>query len=167
MHTANSLTIKVTFGAIAQSCPKLVQDLTVYIKECKSHCQTCPDGGSYLQYGTTKCLLTCPEGFYLNSESTHCYPCSSGCVGCSGAASNCTKCGMINGKVHYLNDTNLANVSAGGVCVEDCTGQYWENSQDYTCTRCATGCLTCTLNSSNCQSCLFENSKHHYLQPDE
>lgn len=32
VHTANSLGIKIAFGTIAQTCAKLVQDITVYIK---------------------------------------------------------------------------------------------------------------------------------------
>ncbi len=32
VHTANSLGIKISFGTIGQSCPKLVQDISVYIK---------------------------------------------------------------------------------------------------------------------------------------
>ena len=33
-HTLNTLSVKITFGTLGQSCPKLVQDITVYVKQC-------------------------------------------------------------------------------------------------------------------------------------
>ncbi len=62
---------------------------------------------------------------------------------CEGASDNCTKCGIINGKTYYLNDTDLTDVAVGGVCVLDCTGAYYQNDLDYTCSRCQEGCQSC------------------------
>ena len=33
-HTLNTLSVKITFGTVGQNCPKLVQDITVYVKQC-------------------------------------------------------------------------------------------------------------------------------------
>ncbi len=79
-----------------------------------------------MQFGTAICLKTCPVGFYVSADGTQCLKCTLPCVDCEGTATNCTLCGMINNTKYFLNDTDLTNTSAGGVCVTNCTEAFFE-----------------------------------------
>lgn len=66
------MTVKIGFGSISQSCQKLVQDISVYLQKCPAYCNSCPDGGIVLQYASTVCLKTCPQGYFISSDGTQC-----------------------------------------------------------------------------------------------
>ncbi len=93
--------------------------------KCADYCDSCPDGGSILQFGSAVCLKTCPVGFYVSSDETQCLKCASPCIDCEGSDTNCTLCGFINNTRYYLNDTNLTDADTGGVCVVNCTGAFF------------------------------------------
>ena len=119
-----------------------------------------------MQFGTTICLKTCPVGYFVSSDGTQCLACTSPCVGCSGTATNCTLCGTISNVKYFLNDTNLADVATGGVCVTDCTGAFYEGQNTFTCLPCQAGCATCEVTATNCTACINTNaSTYFFLQP--
>lgn len=120
-----------------------------------------------LQYGSSTCLLTCPEGYYVNPDSTKCLKCSSSCIGCITTETNCIKCGLINDIAHFLEDTNIANPNIGGVCVTACTGSFYEFKTLSTCVACASGCISCQNTANNCTVCGLDGSgKRYFLQPN-
>jgi len=86
-HSLNALSLEIKFGVQNKGCSKFIQDITLYLQRCEDYCGSditlylqrcedycgsCPDGGALLQYGSSVCLLTCPDGYYENSASTQC-----------------------------------------------------------------------------------------------
>jgi hypothetical protein len=71
-HILNTHTLGIKFGVVNQGCNKFIQDISLYLQKCQDHCTSCPDGGTLLQYGTTTCLSTCPNGLFANAEQTQC-----------------------------------------------------------------------------------------------
>ncbi len=134
--------------------------------KCTDHCNTCPDGGSILQFGTGTCLQTCPVGFYVSPDGTQCLKCTSPCIDCEGSATNCTQCGVISNVKYFLNDTDLNNVAIGGVCVTNCTGAFYEGLTTLTCLPCQAGCAECDVSPTNCSSCKNTDATNYFfLQP--
>ena len=134
--------------------------------KCADYCTSCPDGGDIMQFGSTICLKTCPIGFYVSSDGTQCFKCTSPCIDCEGTATNCTLCSTINNVKYFLNDTDLTDPDVGGVCVTNCTGAFWEGENNFTCLPCQAGCVTCDYSATNCSSCLNTDATHYFfLQP--
>jgi hypothetical protein len=71
-HTLNALTFQIVFGVQNKACSKFIQDISFYLQKCKDYCGTCPDGGVLLQFGSSVCLSTCPDGFFKNTAQTQC-----------------------------------------------------------------------------------------------
>lgn len=105
------------------------------VDECYSCRQNSDDGKDYfLQYGTTTCVETCPDGQYPNATSLKCLICDSNCDTCSSDSVTCDTCYMDGGAHVFLEGT---------VCVEKCKDGFYGENSTYTCDACADGCATC------------------------
>ena len=94
-------------------------------------CKLCNNISNCLKcYNDTVCV-ECMVGYYKNGNG--CLACHTNCLACEAVASNCTQCAQ---------------------------GWYANMPTSYTCTRCATGCLSC--NNSNfcfeCQNGMYEKT---------
>jgi hypothetical protein len=105
-HSLNALSLEIKFGVQNKGCSKFIQDITLYLQKCEDYCGSCPDGGALLQYGSSVCLQTCPDGYYENSASTQCEKCDKNCTACSLTSTQCNSCGLMSGKYFFL-DSNL------------------------------------------------------------
>ena len=106
-----------------QTCPDGYYgvDSTNLCSACHASCSQCFEAANdtctacaenkFLQYGTTTCVDSCPDGQYENSTARKCLPCDSNCKTCDTEAENCTSCFLVNGFYVYL-DQNL--------CVQEC-----------------------------------------------
>ena len=99
------------------------------------------------RYSTT-CNPTCPIGQYIDSIIPNlCVPCDFKCLKCNVSSTNCSKCAL--GYFLYVPMNS---------CTAMCPPGYFNDptvtSNNYYCSTCTPGCLTCngpTLN--NCQTC--------------
>ena len=113
-----------------------------------SYCTGC-DIGYYLYQG--QCLTSCPPGTYLSNSS--CISCPSGCYSCNSSA-NCTSCDSA---------LSLLDISSLGSCVSTCPSGYYSallissiflNTNYYECLPCSSPCVTCSVDSTSCTSCV-------------
>jgi proprotein convertase subtilisin/kexin type 5 len=102
----------------------------------------------YKDLYSTTCNTTCPDGQFISVYVPNiCVPCASKCLLCAINSTNCFKCAF----THYLFVPNNS-------CESQCPPNYYNDpvmtSNYYYCTKCTSGCLTCTGPSlSNCQTC--------------
>jgi hypothetical protein len=104
----------MSFGTRGESCGKLMQDLTVYLKKCPSYCTTCTDGGTLKQFGSTACLSSCPVGYYVSG--TDCLQtkfCHSSCTTCASLADSaqCSACSstVLTGLAYYTLNSSVGS----------------------------------------------------------
>ena len=105
--------------------------------ECIS-CKT----SQFLETLSNRCLSQCPSGFYGDTETTQCKPCSLGCQQCSGSTV-CQAC--LSGSVLYRN-----------TCVAQCPAGTYQ-TKDNKCEPCSESCLECKVSPSRCTKCRVED----------
>ncbi|XP_048065150.1 proprotein convertase subtilisin/kexin type 5b isoform X2 [Megalobrama amblycephala] len=91
-------------------------------------CSTCRPG-LYLVEGANNCVSSCPDGFYLDLESTMCRKCSENCKKCT-SANICTEC-----------QTGLS--LQGNKCQLSCEPGTYYNGHRRACEKCHPTCATC------------------------
>lgn len=138
---------------------------------CSSNCTTCNvlatnctscliiNGTKVYLYNST-CVTACPSATYMYSPSANknvCGACFRGCLTCVGSSSvSCTSCLNLS-TVIYFKDPSLS------VCSISCPAQYFGDVASNQCQQCQSGCKTCTVNSSYCQSCEAILGSNYYL----
>ena len=131
----------------------MYEDNTTHLcTACDGACLTCLDGSRsycyscgnvsttqyYLIIGTTICSTSCPVGQYIDAAyPNNCQACSSNCVGCEGAASNCLS------NVTGVCPSNLFFNNATNSCVLVCPDGTYGDSISRFCESCASGCALC------------------------
>lgn len=119
----------------------------------------------------SKCIIICPNGFWMNSSvglDHQCSPCNSFCTVCFGpSSSECTACNnqTIGGaSVIYYKDLN--STTCNTTCPD---GQFILSSVPNVCTACSVKCLRCSTAAENCFQCslayfLFNATNTCYAQ---
>ena len=147
-------------GQCVDNCP-----LGSYLsdsKECLScikHCSKCASGTKCLEceedayWDDDVCVLTCPEGKYVDQISKTCKNCSNACYSCNGPTENdCIVCNFLKGYGKINEDS--------GTCTHIvCTNGYYLYKNTITntsqCMKCDKSCLTCKaggpLDCINCK----------------
>lgn len=132
----------LTNGACLSCVP-----LGIGCKNCSSPttCFTCDPG--YIFYLNT-CLLTPPLGYYNNSGIAS--PCSTTCATCQGLPNNCTSC---LGNLSLNSNSCTTTCPAGQVGISNL------------CTNCSATaqCLTCSVTTTYCTSCVLNTTTAVYL----
>jgi hypothetical protein len=135
---------------IPEPCPAgyVVNPITNTCVACQvSNCATCPLNDLQtcktcvypnILLNNNECVATCPSGYYKDSLTQKCLPCSSNCKSCSDS-SNCVVC---NSNYFLLN----------AKCRPECPNGYTTNNGK--CVRCETkNCSSCTPNGKTCTEC--------------
>lgn len=136
------------------TCISCTSECAICFESTVNDCNKC-NSGSFLIYDTTYCNASCPDGQYSNSTSNMCLLCDSNCITCSSTSSTCLTCGFNSFGIHLF----LVN----NTCVQDCSGAYYEESGNHTCTACHAGCLTCLDSALNlCSSCRNDSTTQYY-----
>lgn len=79
-------------GTFVEFVSALYNKMVGVCKQCESPCSTCSrttsqyecqscSGGFYLYQ--SRCLVTCPSGFFANPTTSQCTPCPSWCLTCT------------------------------------------------------------------------------------
>ena len=66
LHTGSTFTLSFSFGTQADTCSKLIQDISIYYEKCHSYCGSndCPNIEPYYRHPVNlQCISDCPEGF--------------------------------------------------------------------------------------------------------
>ncbi len=120
-----------------------------------TNCTSCnPLQSLFLDTVYMKCVTTCANGYYKNTQIQSCLPCSSPCLYCIDSPTKCTYCSV---GTYFLNNGCLTNCPA--------TNKFIENSLTRNCDICNTNCLTCQNTTTTCITCnttallFLENSK--------
>lgn len=98
-----------------------------------TNCTSCnPSQSLFLDTVYMKCVSTCTDGYYKNTQIQTCLPCSAPCLYCMDSPTKCTYCPL--GKF-------LLNQG----CLDSCpvNKQYIENPITRNCDLCNSNCLTC------------------------
>jgi proprotein convertase subtilisin/kexin type 5 len=119
----------------------------------------------YLFVPTNSCLSLCPPNYYndpiITSNYYYCTQCSSGCLTCTGPGlSSCQSCQSANisgSLVNFFKDPTSY------VCNTTCRNGYFGNALNNNCDPCQTGCVSCSVNASNCFSCKSEGGNDYFL----
>uniref|UniRef100_A0A8C1W980 Proprotein convertase subtilisin/kexin type 5b n=1 Tax=Cyprinus carpio TaxID=7962 RepID=A0A8C1W980_CYPCA len=108
-------------------------------KKCSPLCESCMGSrsdqcstcrlGLYLVEGGNTCASSCPDGFYLDLESTMCRKCRENCKKCT-SANICTEC-----------QTGLS--LQGNKCQLSCEPGTYYNGHRRACEKCHLTCATC------------------------
>uniref|UniRef100_A0A8C1EK54 Proprotein convertase subtilisin/kexin type 5b n=1 Tax=Cyprinus carpio carpio TaxID=630221 RepID=A0A8C1EK54_CYPCA len=108
-------------------------------KKCSPLCESCMGSrsdqcstcrlGLYLVEGGNSCASSCPDGFYLDLESTMCRKCRENCKKCT-SANICTEC-----------QTGLS--LQGNKCQLSCEPGTYYNGHRRACEKCHLTCATC------------------------
>uniref|UniRef100_A0AAY4DIR2 P/Homo B domain-containing protein n=1 Tax=Denticeps clupeoides TaxID=299321 RepID=A0AAY4DIR2_9TELE len=163
---------------------------------CDQDCVSCDEHECYwcesdLFLSDGKCVLECPEGFYIKEDSRdECEACHSTCESCSGPQKNqCDSCSKglyiilvteglwfyssygdlfccINLKLScYIPPSLLAGrfLSAEQTCVLQCPVGSFGSRVNGACEMCARGCVQCQ-DLQRCQKCQFSRKRKLYLQ---
>lgn len=126
--------------------PKLFPSPTKICLDCHSTCEECNgisstqclkcEDGKFLKNGS--CIPACGLGFYQNTVTNTCDPCTLNCDVCN--TTQCTKC-------------QSGKKLEQGVCKASCSSNYYESSTDV-CTNCHYTCSTCSgSNFYQCSTC--------------
>uniref|UniRef100_A0A673LQY8 Proprotein convertase subtilisin/kexin type 5-like n=1 Tax=Sinocyclocheilus rhinocerous TaxID=307959 RepID=A0A673LQY8_9TELE len=91
-------------------------------------CSTCRSG-LFLVEGGNNCASSCPDGFYLDLDSTMCWKCTENCKKCT-SANICTEC-----------QTGLS--LQGNKCQLSCEPSTYYNGHRRACEKCHSTCATC------------------------
>jgi hypothetical protein len=110
------------------------------------------------------CLTICKPGYGYTDDPSMCIWCNLKCKSCYNVFDNCSTC-VTNGtwkSFLYYNDTN-----GYYTCTNPCPDGYFSNSSQNTCDLCDPVCITCTINSSYCLSCVsgYGWSNNYCYQP--
>lgn len=103
----------------------------------------------------TKCIVTCPSGFWPNStvaQVHQCTMCHVFCLRCTGPSIlECSACKnqTING-IEYIYYKDIYSTTCDSTCKD---GQYIDALFPNTCMPCNSKCLKCMTSSINCQKC--------------
>uniref|UniRef100_A0A671RA21 Proprotein convertase subtilisin/kexin type 5-like n=1 Tax=Sinocyclocheilus anshuiensis TaxID=1608454 RepID=A0A671RA21_9TELE len=102
-------------------------------------CSTCRSG-LFLVEGGNNCASSCPDGFYLDLDSTMCWKCTENCKKCT-SANICTEC-----------QTGLS--LQGNKCQLSCEPSTYYNGHQRACERCHSTCATCAgKHFTSCNEC--------------
>ncbi|CAG9327429.1 unnamed protein product [Blepharisma stoltei] len=112
------------------TCIQCVENAALSSGQCE--CQS-----GYIKQGS-RCVEKCSDGFHLDASTQSCIGCLSNCLKCSNGES-CTIC-------------KTGFVERNGKC--ECSDGYFLDSSN-NCSKCDISCLTCSINSSNCSSCIW------------
>lgn len=169
-------TYKWTDSSCIRACPNgyysQTSPLNICIK-CDGTCATCNGGNSnncltcdvpyYLETSTSKCISTCPSGYWPDSVTRTCKLCYQAvplvsdeqtCFKCTqGTSRDCTACVAGTAYLYPLN----------GTCLLNCPSGWWADTSSNECKQCyqytttaptKNTCATCDgSNSNNCLSC--------------
>jgi len=115
-------------------------------------------------------LINCPIRFFndptlindtvLQVSYNSCSSCNSLCFTCFAASnSSCSSCYNIT-----VNGTSVSyhKHPTTPTCVVSCPKGYFGNNINNICERCQTGCISCNLSSSDCQSCEVSAGVSYY-----
>jgi hypothetical protein len=123
---------------VTQTCEKCEVSDCKTCSDSKTVCTNCKEGFYFIP-SENRCAKDCPVGFYTNTITMKCEPCSSNCHICSSEA-QCQKCDTLN----FLYE---------GRCVPDCPTNFYKNSESRSCNKCEDeNCLKC-LTKDKCVSC--------------
>uniref|UniRef100_A0A8C2KSV0 Proprotein convertase subtilisin/kexin type 5b n=1 Tax=Cyprinus carpio TaxID=7962 RepID=A0A8C2KSV0_CYPCA len=119
-------------------------------KKCSPLCESCMGSrsdqcsacrpGLYLMEGGNNCVSSCPDGFYLDLDSTMCRKCRENCKKCM-SANICTEC-----------QTGLS--LQGNKCQLSCEPGTYYNGHRRACEKCHSTCATCAgKHFTSCNKC--------------
>lgn len=128
MHSTPTFTLTIAFGTQAETCRKIVQDISLYFEKCSSFCQSnnCPATLPYFKHPTlATCVSDCPDGYTesgdLCVETQFCHSTCGSCL-INNDATKCTSCSS--------SLTSLAYVPFGvGVTESTCAMTATNNAQ--------------------------------------
>lgn len=152
-------------------------------EECTDYSTTCnPCSPYYFNYANTKCLTSCPNGYFEDTSDTtnymySCVQCYSTCLTCSTYKSTgCLSCAVgrylsssyscvtcPTGCSNCLNATYCYACSSSylmceHVCVSSCPIAYYKDSTNSLCISCYSKCKTCSGSLANqCLTCYSDH----------
>uniref|UniRef100_A0AAY4DKJ2 P/Homo B domain-containing protein n=1 Tax=Denticeps clupeoides TaxID=299321 RepID=A0AAY4DKJ2_9TELE len=114
-------------------------------------CTSCKNGHHLTE--DTKCVLECPEGFYIKEDSRECEECDPSCQTCSGPElDECETCRDCE-DTHFLIE---------GHCVVDCPDGFYDDTESGVCGRCHLDCRLCDgPDADECDMCADPEATFH------
>lgn len=125
------------------------------IKECHEKCKDCKnslsDSCTSCYYGQilidSKCLTSCPPGYYFSNQISNCEKCKPECELCN-SENECDSCS----EGYYLQNKKQ--------CLNSCPYGFYKNELSRECTKCSEGCIAC-FGPSN-KNCIYCNHLKGY-----
>ena len=160
-NQANAIWVAKEFIYVLRLCNTAC--LTCNTSSASNSCFSCDPGLGYM-LNNYSCLTTCTTGYGNTSDPAVCIWCNLKCRACFEVFDNCTLCqtsGTYKSFLYY-NDT-LGYYT----CVTTCPDGYFANTTQNTCDLCDHVCLTCSINSTYCYSCVsgYGWSNYYCYQP--
>ncbi len=110
-----------------------------------TNCTSCVSP-NYLMASNNTCLSNCPSGYATNINTSACDSCNIVCSTCFGSTINeCIACKNVSGINYYLNNTS---------CLANCPSGFYNDSISNLCIACTAPCANCSINPTNCTSCI-------------